>query len=119
LLDWQTFPEPWPPCAQIPKPVIAVVFLYPIKDTTEAFREEEAKRIATAGQEVSPKVFYTKQVSLNVARDASPSRSSRATVCASRRLLPIADRRERVRHHRPPARRRKRLGAHRWRRPAE
>ncbi|CAE7608626.1 UCHL1, partial [Symbiodinium sp. KB8] len=46
----------------IPAPVIAVVFLYPIKDSTEAHRAAEKERIAKDGQEVSDKLYYTKQV---------------------------------------------------------
>ncbi|KAA0155167.1 hypothetical protein FNF29_01918 [Cafeteria roenbergensis] len=45
----------------IPAPVIAVVFLYPIKDSTEAHRAAEKERIAKDGQEVSDKLYYTKQ----------------------------------------------------------
>jgi ubiquitin carboxyl-terminal hydrolase L3 len=45
----------------VPRPVGAVVFLYPIKESTEAFRKEEADRIAAEGQIVSDKLFYTKQ----------------------------------------------------------
>lgn len=45
----------------IPRPVAAVVFLYPIKDSTETFRKEEAERIAKDGQTVSSKLYFTKQ----------------------------------------------------------
>jgi ubiquitin carboxyl-terminal hydrolase L3 len=49
------------PSAQIPRPVKAVVFLYPIKEHTELHRAEEAERIRSKGQVVDPALYYTKQ----------------------------------------------------------
>lgn len=40
----------------IPKPVLAVMFLYPIKEQTEELDEAEKERILKDGQKVSSKV---------------------------------------------------------------
>ncbi|CEM08822.1 unnamed protein product [Vitrella brassicaformis CCMP3155] len=45
----------------VPKPVYGLILLFPIKDTTEKHREEEAARVKANGQTVSPKVYFTKQ----------------------------------------------------------
>ncbi|CAM9896443.1 unnamed protein product [Chrysoparadoxa australica] len=47
--------------AMVPRPVLAVVMLFPIKDSTEAHRAEECEKIKAAGQVVSDKVYYMKQ----------------------------------------------------------
>jgi len=47
--------------AMIPRPVKAVLMLYPIKDAGETYRHEEADRIREAGQTVDPKLYYSKQ----------------------------------------------------------
>jgi ubiquitin carboxyl-terminal hydrolase L3 len=41
----------------IPKPVLAVMFLYPIKEETEELDEAEKQRILKDGQKVSSKVL--------------------------------------------------------------
>lgn len=45
----------------IPKPVYAVLMLFPIKPATEVHREEEEARIAAGGQHIDPRLYYTKQ----------------------------------------------------------
>ena len=45
----------------IPLPVVAVLMLFPIKETTEAYRTEEAERIKTEGQTLAKDVYYMKQ----------------------------------------------------------
>ena len=45
----------------VPKPVYAVLLLFPIKQNTETFRHEENARILADGQEVSPNVYYMQQ----------------------------------------------------------
>lgn len=45
----------------VPRPVVGVVMLFPIKAASEAHRKEEAERIAKDGQVVSDKLFYMKQ----------------------------------------------------------
>lgn len=45
----------------VPQPVKAVVMLFPIKDVSEAHREQEAERIEAEGQEVTPSLYYKKQ----------------------------------------------------------
>jgi ubiquitin carboxyl-terminal hydrolase L3 len=41
----------------IPKPVLAVMFLYPIKEETEELDEAEKQRILKDGQKISSKVI--------------------------------------------------------------
>lgn len=43
------------------QPVLAVLFLFPVKDVSEAHRHEEAARIQKEGQVVSDNLFYVKQ----------------------------------------------------------
>lgn len=45
----------------VPKPVIGVIMLFPIKEASEKHRAEEAARIEAEGQEVPEEVYYTKQ----------------------------------------------------------
>eukprot|EP00639_Heterosigma_akashiwo_P000924 CAMPEP_0194579906 /NCGR_PEP_ID=MMETSP0292-20121207/13849_1 /TAXON_ID=39354 /ORGANISM="Heterosigma akashiwo, Strain CCMP2393" /LENGTH=253 /DNA_ID=CAMNT_0039433079 /DNA_START=40 /DNA_END=801 /DNA_ORIENTATION=- len=45
----------------VPQPAQAVCMLFPIKDVTEAHKEEERKRIEESGQEVSDNVYYMRQ----------------------------------------------------------
>lgn len=45
----------------IPQPARAVVLLYPIKEKTEEYKEEQAKLIETEGQTLSSKCFFVKQ----------------------------------------------------------
>lgn len=45
----------------IPQPVLGVLMLFPIKEASEAARNEEHARIAASGQTVSPNVYYMKQ----------------------------------------------------------
>ena len=47
--------------AMVPTPVQAVVMLYPIKDSSERLRKEQATRIAEEGQTLSSNVYYMKQ----------------------------------------------------------
>lgn len=43
----------------VPQPVLGVVMLFPIKETTEAHRKEEAERILEAGgANVSDRLYY-------------------------------------------------------------
>lgn len=45
----------------VPKPVLAVVMLFPIKEHSEKFNIQEAKNIEDNGQVVSKDLFYVKQ----------------------------------------------------------
>lgn len=45
----------------VPGPVLGVVFLYPIKESTEEFRAAEKARIEADGQVVDEGVYYMKQ----------------------------------------------------------
>ena len=45
----------------VPRPVYAVIMVYPIKDITEARRAEQKEKILKDGQIVSDKVYYMKQ----------------------------------------------------------
>jgi ubiquitin carboxyl-terminal hydrolase L3 len=45
----------------IPRPVLAVVMLFPIKKATEEYRRAEAERIQRDGQVCSKSVYYMKQ----------------------------------------------------------
>ena len=46
----------------IPKPCYAVLLLFPVKESTELYLEEERKRIEANGQILSEKVYFTKQI---------------------------------------------------------
>lgn len=52
--------EPWA-CEMVPKPCVAVLCCFPISDASEAHAAQEAAQIASAGQTLSPNVFYMKQ----------------------------------------------------------
>ncbi|KAL4428290.1 hypothetical protein ABPG75_002379 [Micractinium tetrahymenae] len=47
--------------AMVPRPVAAVLLLFPITDETEAACKQEQQGIEARGQEVSPAVYYMKQ----------------------------------------------------------
>ena len=47
--------------SMVPRPVLAVLMLFPVKDASEAFAADEQRRIDAAGQSVSDRVFYMKQ----------------------------------------------------------
>lgn len=47
--------------AMLPRPVYAILLLYPIKDVSEAHRHDEAKQIKQNGQIIDPQLYYTKQ----------------------------------------------------------
>ncbi len=49
----------------VPKPVTAVLMVYPIKETSRKFDEEQRLRIENDGQIVSDKLFYMKQTVRN------------------------------------------------------
>ncbi len=49
----------------VPKPVAAVLMLYPIKEASKKFDQEEGLRIEKDGQIVSNKLFYMKQTVRN------------------------------------------------------
>jgi ubiquitin carboxyl-terminal hydrolase L3 len=51
--------------SMIPSPVIGVLVLFPIKDASEAFKEEECSRILQDGQIVSKDVYFMKQTVSN------------------------------------------------------
>ena len=46
---------------QVPQPAKAVLMLFPINEATEKARIDEEARLAASGQQVSPKVWFTKQ----------------------------------------------------------
>lgn len=45
----------------VPRPVVAVLMLFPIKPESEEYRKNEQSRIENEGQVVSPDVYYMKQ----------------------------------------------------------
>lgn len=45
----------------VPKPVLGVLLLFPISESSEIHRHEEDSRIKSEGQNVSSKVYYMKQ----------------------------------------------------------
>lgn len=47
--------------AMVPRPVIGVMMLYPIKEASEKHRDEEEARIVAEGQEEAKEVYFTKQ----------------------------------------------------------
>ncbi len=47
--------------AMVGQPVLAVLFLFPVKPVSEAHRREEAERVQREGQVVSPGLFYMAQ----------------------------------------------------------
>ena len=46
----------------VPRPVYAILLLFPVKDESEQFLEEEKKQIETNGQILSENVYFTKQI---------------------------------------------------------
>jgi ubiquitin carboxyl-terminal hydrolase L3 len=47
--------------AMVPRPVLAVLLLFPINDQFEDFCKQQTEEITEKGQTVSDKVFYVKQ----------------------------------------------------------
>ncbi|KAI9026818.1 hypothetical protein DFJ74DRAFT_604233 [Hyaloraphidium curvatum] len=47
--------------AFMPRPVLAVVFLFPISESYESYRKAEDARIAQEGQTEDPELYFTKQ----------------------------------------------------------
>ncbi|CAM9421544.1 unnamed protein product [Pylaiella littoralis] len=47
--------------AMVPQPVLGVVMLFPIKESTEKYREEEAARIKESAEAPNPNLYYMKQ----------------------------------------------------------
>ena len=45
----------------IPKPVVAIIFLYPVNDISKQSRQEEKEKLTRQGQDISDKVIYFKQ----------------------------------------------------------
>ena len=45
----------------IPKPVAAIIFLYPVNDIAKQFRQEEKEKLTRQGQNISDEVIYFKQ----------------------------------------------------------
>eukprot|EP00735_Rhodelphis_limneticus_P015488 TRINITY_DN9761_c0_g1::TRINITY_DN9761_c0_g1_i1::g.4873::m.4873 TRINITY_DN9761_c0_g1::TRINITY_DN9761_c0_g1_i1::g.4873 ORF type:complete len:229 (+),score=33.05,sp/P15374/UCHL3_HUMAN/57.27/9e-90,Peptidase_C12/PF01088.16/2.4e-68 TRINITY_DN9761_c0_g1_i1:146-832(+) len=48
--------------AMVPRPVLAVLLLYPITEVSEAHSSAEQAKVESSGQTVSPNVYFTKQV---------------------------------------------------------
>lgn len=103
--------------------MVAVVFLYPIKESTEAHRAAEKDRIAKDGQVVSDKLYYTKQVrtgcrfqagpALGLSPAAKPAAKAASSATNHGRFFsrpcaraPLADDRQRVRDYRAAPRHR-------------
>ncbi|KAI8138935.1 hypothetical protein BJV82DRAFT_660216 [Fennellomyces sp. T-0311] len=49
----------------VPRPVSAIIFLYPITDVAEKFRHEEEARLTKKEQDISPNVIFFKQTISN------------------------------------------------------
>ncbi|XP_056294514.1 ubiquitin carboxyl-terminal hydrolase isozyme L3 isoform X3 [Pseudoliparis swirei] len=47
--------------SMVPRPVCAVLLLFPMTDTYEAFKQEEEEKLKGERQEVSPDVYFIKQ----------------------------------------------------------
>ncbi|KAG9349552.1 hypothetical protein JZ751_027999 [Albula glossodonta] len=47
--------------SMVPRPVCAVLLLFPVTDKYESFRMEEEAKIKSKGQEVSPEVYFMRQ----------------------------------------------------------
>ncbi|CAM9127572.1 unnamed protein product [Ectocarpus sp. 8 AP-2014] len=47
--------------AMVPQPVLGVVMLFPIKESTEKHREEEAARVRESTESLNPKLYFMKQ----------------------------------------------------------
>lgn len=45
----------------VPKPVLAVIMLFPVKPASEEYKDQEQAKIERDGQIVSPNVYYMKQ----------------------------------------------------------
>lgn len=45
----------------VPQPVSGILLLFPIKDASEAYRDEERTRIESGGQTLSENVYFMKQ----------------------------------------------------------
>lgn len=44
--------------AMVPQPVLGVVMLFPIKESTEKYREEEAARIRDSPAAANPNLYF-------------------------------------------------------------
>nr|XP_056717856.1 ubiquitin carboxyl-terminal hydrolase isozyme L3 [Euleptes europaea] len=51
--------------SMVPRPVCAVLLLFPVTEKYETFRTEEEERIKSQGQEVKPSVYFMKQTISN------------------------------------------------------
>lgn len=51
--------------ASVPRPAAAVIFLFPITDSYEAFREKEETHLKVLEQNISPNLVYFKQTISN------------------------------------------------------
>lgn len=49
----------------VPRPLAAVIFLYPITEKSEEFRHEEEARVTKREQDISPDVMFFKQTISN------------------------------------------------------
>uniref|UniRef100_A0A3Q2ZLN5 Ubiquitin carboxyl-terminal hydrolase n=1 Tax=Kryptolebias marmoratus TaxID=37003 RepID=A0A3Q2ZLN5_KRYMA len=47
--------------SMVPRPVCAVLLLFPVTEKYEAFKQEEEERLKDQGQQVSPDVYFIKQ----------------------------------------------------------
>ncbi|KAM9342547.1 ubiquitin carboxyl-terminal hydrolase isozyme L3 [Pholidichthys leucotaenia] len=47
--------------SSVPRPVCAVLFLFPVTEKYEKFKEEEDEKLKHEEQEISPKVYFMKQ----------------------------------------------------------
>ncbi len=45
----------------IPQPIVAVIMLFPLKESSELYLQQEADKISSQGQYVDPSVYYMKQ----------------------------------------------------------
>jgi ubiquitin carboxyl-terminal hydrolase L3 len=45
----------------IPQPAVAVIMLFPVKESSESYLQQEADKILSEGQHVDPSVYYMKQ----------------------------------------------------------
>jgi hypothetical protein len=74
----------------VPRPVLAVLMLYPIKAASEEYKDAEAARIRAEGQILSDRVYYMKQTVSNGEEGKANSLSCLALSCLALSCLALS-----------------------------